>query len=99
MSEQDNSGVTGFGIVGFIILLALGWLIYNAWIKPESWQGFYETTFDNVIHATGKFDSREQCAEWLRAGDTNGSYNRECGSGCEPPTTAIGPYRCKETFN
>lgn len=99
MSENSGRPDSASAVVGLVIIVALGWWGYNTWFKPSTWQGLYELPTDNIIHATQPFDSREQCEGWLNSRFTANAYNKECGSGCKPPSTAIGSYVCEETFN
>lgn len=89
-------------LVGFgtLVLLVLGgqW-VYNTYIRQD-WIGMYESRTSNTIY-TNNFSSREDCGAWLHYKQDNpGSYtNYECGKNCEPPTTALGLYKCQESFD
>lgn len=98
MAEEHESNTTG-GLIGLVLLVLIGWWAYNTWFKPDYWQGTYELPNDNIVHATGRFDTMEECSEWLASYRPSGSYSRECGKNCKPPETAIGVYVCEETFN
>lgn len=98
MSSGQGYGSAG-GIVTLIALVLIGLWAYNTWLKPDYWQGVYELPSVNAAQATGKYESRELCAEWLESYQPTGSFNRECGKNCDPPKTEMGAYICEETFN
>lgn len=97
--HENNSSVLG-GIIGLVIVGLLGWWVYNTWLKPDYWQGVYETTVSNSVYATEKM-SKEECMDWLVEARANPGerYNFECGSNCKPPTTELGVYVCESTFD
>lgn len=98
MTEEAQHSNNSGGFISLVLVVLVGWWVYNAWLKPEYWQGTYELPSDNIVHATDKFESREQCQEWLDLHIPPGSYSRECGKNCKPPETTIGVYTCEETF-
>lgn len=90
------------GVIGLIILIAIGIWLGSTLLKPDKWQGMYEVPESNAI-GTVSFENREACERWLdqqRVSPTpERAYGFECGSNCEPPKTDIGFYKCKETFD
>lgn len=89
------------GLVGLVALAVLAVWGYNAFLKPDSWQGMYEVP-DGTSIGVVKFESKEECQNWLEEPyyyAPSDAYNFECGSNCKPPTSSLGLYVCEETLD
>ncbi|MBK3559765.1 hypothetical protein JHN55_25215 [Streptomyces sp. MBT56] len=96
--EQKHGG--GVGLVGLIILVALGVWAYNAF-KPVKWEAFYESPSVVQVARAAEFKKKEDCQAWIYSQRllNDGRYGFECGNNCTPPKTQYGPYSCEDTMD
>jgi hypothetical protein len=96
MDQRGESEIGG--LVGLVLVIAIGVWVYNHFFKPDTWSLMYENQYGSVSRA-GDYRSRDECAMKLQVARNNPSMGRpECGSNCKEPRTLNGPYICEETF-
>jgi len=97
--HEHNSGG---GIIGLVILIVIGWWIWNHWIHKPTWTAVYYPNAGNLNYfADQKVSSLEDCRDWVSVqaqAQNNTDYDYECGTNCKLQHDNLGKfYRCNET--
>lgn len=94
---------TGSGIIGLIILIAIGWWAYIHWLNKPSWTAVYYPDPGNLsIFEDKAVESLDECRTWVRAKaflTESMNYDYECGTDCRLQIDSFGKFNyCKDTF-
>jgi hypothetical protein len=89
------------GVVGLIILVLIGWWMYDTHLKPSVWTAVYESPYAVRVQTGGEFKDKDSCLRWIYSArlKNDGNYSYECGKDCRPPESPYGLYVCSETVD